>query len=149
MLPTQGRGDVLWYWALPLAWLGLGGVLGQVAPIGLLLGSLFLLWLAACPRIPAGLCLLYHAPERTIGVPLSPERGNKRAGGHNSLTRVRLNTRCGRSGPRSRTPAQRFSGRRRSCACAAAIALSCWQRRTDRGRLRAGPRQCSRVLHRR
>jgi uncharacterized protein len=55
MLPTQGRGDARWYWALPLAWLGLGGVLGQVAPIGLLLGSLFLLWLAACPRIPAGL----------------------------------------------------------------------------------------------
>jgi len=41
-------------------------------------------------RIPAGLCLLYHAPERTIGVPKSPERGGKRAGGHNSLTRVRL-----------------------------------------------------------
>ena len=41
-------------------------------------------------RIPTGLCLLYHAPERTIGVPKSPERGNKRAGGHNSLTRVRL-----------------------------------------------------------
>jgi len=41
-------------------------------------------------RIPPGLCLLYHAPERTIGVPKSPERGNKRAGGHNSLTRVRL-----------------------------------------------------------
>jgi nitrate reductase alpha subunit len=41
-------------------------------------------------RIPAGLCLLYHAPERTIGVPRSPERGGKRAGGHNSLTRVRL-----------------------------------------------------------
>ena len=41
-------------------------------------------------RIPAGLCLLYHAPERTIGVPRSPERGNRRAGVHNSLTRVRL-----------------------------------------------------------
>ena len=41
-------------------------------------------------RIPTGLCLLYHAPERTIGVPKSPERGGKRAGGHNSLTRVRL-----------------------------------------------------------
>jgi nitrate reductase alpha subunit len=41
-------------------------------------------------RIPRGLCLLYHAPERTIGGPKSPERGNRRAGGHNSLTRVRL-----------------------------------------------------------
>lgn len=41
-------------------------------------------------RIPAGICLLYHAPERTIGVPKSPERGNRRAGGHNSLTRTRL-----------------------------------------------------------
>jgi nitrate reductase alpha subunit len=34
--------------------------------------------------------LLYHVPERTLGVPKSPERGNRRAGGHNSLTRVRL-----------------------------------------------------------
>ena len=41
-------------------------------------------------RIPSGICLLYHAPERTLGVPKSPERGNRRAGGHNSLTRVRL-----------------------------------------------------------
>ncbi|MBM4131177.1 nitrate reductase subunit alpha, partial [bacterium] len=41
-------------------------------------------------RIPSGICLLYHAPERTIGVPKSPERGGRRAGGHNSLTRVRL-----------------------------------------------------------
>jgi nitrate reductase alpha subunit len=41
-------------------------------------------------RLPRGLCLLYHSPERTIGVPKSPERGNRRAGGHNSLTRVRL-----------------------------------------------------------
>jgi nitrate reductase alpha subunit len=41
-------------------------------------------------RIPPGLCLLYHAPERTIGVPRSPERGGRRAGIHNSLTRVRL-----------------------------------------------------------
>jgi nitrate reductase / nitrite oxidoreductase, alpha subunit len=41
-------------------------------------------------RIPAGLCLLYHAPERTIGVPRSPIRGNKRAGGHNSPTRLHL-----------------------------------------------------------
>lgn len=41
-------------------------------------------------RLPQGLCLLYHAPERTISVPKSPERGNRRAGGHNSLTRTRL-----------------------------------------------------------
>jgi nitrate reductase alpha subunit len=41
-------------------------------------------------RIPAGTCFFYHAPERTISVPKSPIRGNRRAGGHNSLTRVRL-----------------------------------------------------------
>ncbi|MCC7519081.1 MAG: nitrate reductase subunit alpha [Verrucomicrobiae bacterium] len=41
-------------------------------------------------RIPRGICIQYHSPERTIGIPKSPERGNRRAGGHNSLTRVRL-----------------------------------------------------------
>ncbi len=41
-------------------------------------------------RIPRGICILYHSPERTISVPKSPLRGNRRAGGHNSLTRVRL-----------------------------------------------------------
>ncbi|MGZ6142569.1 MAG: molybdopterin dinucleotide binding domain-containing protein, partial [Myxococcales bacterium] len=41
-------------------------------------------------RVPDGICILYHSPERTIGVPKSPSRGNRRAGGHNSLTRVRL-----------------------------------------------------------
>jgi len=41
-------------------------------------------------RIPRGLCILYHSPERTIGVPKSPQRGNRRAGGHNSPTRARL-----------------------------------------------------------
>ncbi len=41
-------------------------------------------------RIPEGMCLIYHAPERTIDVPKSPARGNLRAGGHNSLTRVHL-----------------------------------------------------------
>lgn len=41
-------------------------------------------------RIPRGLCFIYHAPERTLSVPKSQERGNRRAGGHNSLTRVRL-----------------------------------------------------------
>jgi nitrate reductase alpha subunit len=32
---------------------------------------------------------MYHAPERTIDVPLSPSTG-KRGGVHNSLSRVRL-----------------------------------------------------------
>lgn len=41
-------------------------------------------------RLPQGISFLYHAPERTIGVPKSPLRGNKRAGGHNSLNRIRL-----------------------------------------------------------
>ncbi|HRQ32046.1 MAG TPA: molybdopterin-dependent oxidoreductase, partial [Anaerolineales bacterium] len=41
-------------------------------------------------RIPSGICIVYHAPERTISVPKSPMRGNKRAGGHNSPTRIRL-----------------------------------------------------------
>lgn len=43
---------VTWYWAVPLAWLGLGAALGQVTPIGLLLGCLFLVWLAASQRLP-------------------------------------------------------------------------------------------------
>ena len=37
-------------------------------------------------RIPRGLCILYHAPERTIAVPKAPMRDFKRAGGTNSLT---------------------------------------------------------------
>ena len=41
-------------------------------------------------RVPRGLCMIYHSPERTLSVPKSPERGDRRAGGHNSLTRVRL-----------------------------------------------------------
>ena len=41
-------------------------------------------------RLPQGVCIIYHSPERTIGVPKSPLRGGRRAGGHNSLTRVRL-----------------------------------------------------------
>jgi nitrate reductase alpha subunit len=41
-------------------------------------------------RIPRGICVQYHSPERTLGVPKSPLRGYRRAGGHNSLTRVRL-----------------------------------------------------------
>jgi nitrate reductase alpha subunit len=45
---------------------------------------------AVSARIPRGICIQYHAPERTYSVPKSPLRGYKRAGGHNSLTRVRL-----------------------------------------------------------
>ena len=41
-------------------------------------------------RIPRGVCIQYHSPERTLSVPKSPMRGNRRAGGHNSLTRIRL-----------------------------------------------------------
>ena len=41
-------------------------------------------------RIPPGICLQYHAPERTHGIPKSPLRQGRRAGGHNSLTRTRL-----------------------------------------------------------
>ena len=45
---------------------------------------------AVSARIPRGICIQYHAPERTYSVPKSPLRGNRRAGGHNSLTRIRL-----------------------------------------------------------
>jgi len=45
---------------------------------------------AVTHRIPPGICIQYHSPERTLSVPKSPLRGNKRAGGHNSLTRTRL-----------------------------------------------------------
>lgn len=41
-------------------------------------------------RVPRGVCIFYHAPERTISVPKSPIRGGRRAGGHNSLTMTRL-----------------------------------------------------------
>ena len=41
-------------------------------------------------RIPKGLCLIYHSPERTYSVPESNIRGGKRSGGHNSLCRTRL-----------------------------------------------------------
>ena len=40
-------------------------------------------------RIPSGTVFVYHATERTIGVPISPLRG-KRAGMNNSITRARL-----------------------------------------------------------
>ena len=41
-------------------------------------------------RIPSGTVFVYHATERTVGIPKSPLRGNKRAGMNNSLTRARL-----------------------------------------------------------
>ena len=41
-------------------------------------------------RIPRGVCIVYHVPERTTGIPKSQLRGNKRAGGHNSVTRIHL-----------------------------------------------------------
>jgi len=41
-------------------------------------------------RVPRGACIFYHSPERTISIPKSPLRNNRRAGGHNSLTRIRL-----------------------------------------------------------
>ncbi|MDP4224212.1 MAG: molybdopterin-dependent oxidoreductase, partial [Bacteroidota bacterium] len=41
-------------------------------------------------RIPQGICIVYHAPERTYSVPKSPSRGYRRGGGHNSLTRIHL-----------------------------------------------------------
>jgi nitrate reductase alpha subunit len=41
-------------------------------------------------RVPAGMAIQYHAPERTISVPRAPSRGLKRGGSHNSLSRVRL-----------------------------------------------------------
>jgi len=45
---------------------------------------------AVSARIPRGICIIYHSPERTYSVPKSPLRDKKRAGGHNSLTRTRL-----------------------------------------------------------
>lgn len=46
---------------------------------------------AVSSRVQPGTCLYYHAVERTIYIPKSQERGGKRAGGHNSLTRTRIN----------------------------------------------------------
>jgi nitrate reductase / nitrite oxidoreductase, alpha subunit len=40
-------------------------------------------------RVPRGVALFYHAPERTIAFPKSPARG-RRGGGTNSVTRLRL-----------------------------------------------------------
>ncbi len=41
-------------------------------------------------RIPRGIVFIYHATERTLSIPKSPLRGNKRAGMNNSLTRTKL-----------------------------------------------------------
>jgi nitrate reductase alpha subunit len=41
-------------------------------------------------RIPTGVCIVYHVPERTVGIPKSRVRNGKRAGGHNSFTRIHL-----------------------------------------------------------
>ncbi|MCZ2079041.1 MAG: nitrate reductase subunit alpha [Bryobacteraceae bacterium] len=45
---------------------------------------------AVSARIPRSISIQYHSPERTYSVPKSPLRNYRRAGGHNSLTRVRL-----------------------------------------------------------
>jgi nitrate reductase alpha subunit len=45
---------------------------------------------AVSARIPRGICVQYHSPERTLAVPKSPARGGWRAGAHNSVTRTRL-----------------------------------------------------------
>jgi nitrate reductase / nitrite oxidoreductase, alpha subunit len=45
---------------------------------------------AVSARIPPGVCIVYHAVERTIGVPKSQVRGGRRAGGNNSITRIHL-----------------------------------------------------------
>jgi nitrate reductase alpha subunit len=41
-------------------------------------------------RIPKGVCIVYHAPERTYQMAKSQVRGNRRGGTHNSLTRIHL-----------------------------------------------------------
>ena len=41
-------------------------------------------------RIPRGVCIVYHVPERTTGIPKSQLRNNRRGGGHNSVTRIHL-----------------------------------------------------------
>ncbi|MCH8275949.1 MAG: nitrate reductase subunit alpha, partial [Bacteroidetes bacterium] len=41
-------------------------------------------------RIPRGVCIVYHAVERTISIPKSQVRGGRRAGGNNSFTRTHL-----------------------------------------------------------
>ncbi|MBI2847150.1 MAG: nitrate reductase subunit alpha, partial [Chloroflexi bacterium] len=46
---------------------------------------------AVSARVQAGTCMIYHSPERTISLPKSQVRGGRRGGGHNSLTRTRIN----------------------------------------------------------
>ena len=41
-------------------------------------------------RVPKGMCIVYHTVERTVGIPKSQVRGNRRAGGNNSITRIHL-----------------------------------------------------------
>ncbi len=45
---------------------------------------------AVSARIPPGVCIVYHAVERTYSVPKSQQRGRRRAGMNNSITRVHL-----------------------------------------------------------
>lgn len=45
---------------------------------------------AVSSRVQPGTCMIYHSPERT-SMPKSQLRGGRRGGGHNSLTRVRIN----------------------------------------------------------
>ncbi|MFN8188333.1 MAG: nitrate reductase subunit alpha [Gaiellales bacterium] len=42
-------------------------------------------------RVQPGTCMVYHSPERTLSIPKSQVRGGRRGGGHNSLTRTRIN----------------------------------------------------------
>ncbi|MCC6315034.1 MAG: nitrate reductase subunit alpha, partial [Thermomicrobiales bacterium] len=46
---------------------------------------------AVSARVQPGTCMYYHAVERTVYIPKSQIRGGYRAGGHNSLTRTRVN----------------------------------------------------------
>lgn len=48
-------------------------------------------------RIPKGMCIVYHATDRTLNIPKSRVRDGKRGGGLNSFTRVHLkpNFLCG------------------------------------------------------
>jgi len=46
---------------------------------------------AVSHRVQPGTCMIYHSPERTISIPKSQVRGGRRGGGHNSLTRTRIN----------------------------------------------------------
>lgn len=41
-------------------------------------------------RIPKGVCIVYHAVDRTYSVPKSQIRGGKRSGMNNSFTRIHL-----------------------------------------------------------